>query len=63
MNERKILVVDDEAPIREMLVKAFGKAGYAVRAVSSGEEALKIFFANQLNWMHFISPSMTLLKR
>ena len=43
MNERKILVVDDEAPIREMLVKAFGKAGYAVRAVSSGEEALKVF--------------------
>jgi DNA-binding response OmpR family regulator len=43
MNERKILVVDDEAPIREMLAKAFGKAGYAVRAVSNGEEALEAF--------------------
>jgi DNA-binding NtrC family response regulator len=31
MSQRKILIVDDEAPIREMLEMAFGKAGYLVR--------------------------------
>lgn len=42
MNEKKILVVDDEASIREMLERAFSSKGYSVAAVASGEEALKI---------------------
>jgi DNA-binding response OmpR family regulator len=42
MPERKILIVDDEASIREMLEMAFGKAGYLVRLANGAEEALKI---------------------
>ena len=42
MSERKILIVDDEASIREMLEMAFGKAGYLVRLATGAEEALGI---------------------
>jgi DNA-binding NtrC family response regulator len=42
MSERKILVVDDEASIREMLEMALGKAGYLVRLAIGAEEALGI---------------------
>jgi DNA-binding response OmpR family regulator len=42
MSERKILIVDDEASIREMLEMAFGKAGYLVRLAIGAEEALGI---------------------
>ena len=42
MNNKVVLVVDDEADIRDMLEKAFGKAGYSVRSAASGEEALAI---------------------
>jgi CheY-like chemotaxis protein len=42
MSQRKILIVDDEAPIREMLEMAFGKAGYLVRLAAGAEEALGI---------------------
>jgi len=40
MMENKILVVDDEASIREMLEIAFEKAGYAVWSAGTAEEAL-----------------------
>ena len=42
VSERKILIVDDEASIREMLEMAFGKAGYLVRLATGAEEALEI---------------------
>jgi len=42
MNERKLLIVDDEAYIRELLESAFSKAGYTVLSASCGEEALGI---------------------
>lgn len=42
MVERKILVVDDEAPIRDMLVTAFTRAGYATFTADNGEQALEI---------------------
>ena len=42
MSERKILVVDDEASIREMLEMALSKAGYLVRLATGAEEALGI---------------------
>jgi len=42
MNEKKILVVDDEATIRVMLKSAFRRVGYSVYSVASGEEALEI---------------------
>ena len=42
MSKRKILVVDDEASIREMLEMALSKAGYLVRLATGAEEALGI---------------------
>ena len=42
MSKRKILVVDDEALIRELLKDAFSKVGYRVHLASSGEDALAI---------------------
>jgi len=42
MNEKKILVVDDEASIRELLEMAFSSKGYSVASAASGEEALEI---------------------
>ena len=35
-----VLVVDDEAPIRQMLLRYLSRAGFAVSVASSGEEAL-----------------------
>jgi len=42
MASKKILVVDDEAIIRDLLEYSLGKEGYSVRTVASGEEALEI---------------------
>ena len=42
MKEKKILVVDDERSIREMLEMALNRAGYSVCSVSSAEEALDV---------------------
>jgi len=42
MDEKKILVVDDEVLILDMLKEAFGSAGYTVLTAESAEEALKI---------------------
>ncbi|HEU4618619.1 MAG TPA: phosphate regulon transcriptional regulator PhoB [Gammaproteobacteria bacterium] len=39
MTPKKVLVVEDEAPIREMLSFNLGRAGYAVEPVASGREA------------------------
>ena len=40
--ENKILVVDDEKAICDMLERAFTKAGYTVRCAGSGEEAVGV---------------------
>jgi len=40
MSLGRILVVDDEAPIREVLTEYFATEGYAVEAATSGVEAL-----------------------
>jgi len=42
MNEQKILVVDDEAPIRDVLEMAFTRAGYTIFLAANGEQALEI---------------------
>lgn len=42
MKEKKILVVDDERSIREMLEMALNRAGYSVCSVSCAEEALDV---------------------
>jgi CheY-like chemotaxis protein len=40
--DRKILVVDDEEPMRDVLSMAFSKEGYTVVCAASAEEALEI---------------------
>jgi DNA-binding response OmpR family regulator len=42
MNAKKILVVDDEASIREMFEMAFSRKGYSVGSAATGEEALEV---------------------
>jgi len=42
MEEKKILVVDDEEPIRDLFERAFTRVGYSVRTAESAEEALEI---------------------
>jgi CheY-like chemotaxis protein len=42
MARNKILVVDDEDAIRELLEYSLGKAGYSVHSAASGEAALEI---------------------
>ncbi|MEJ2748838.1 MAG: response regulator, partial [Anaerolineae bacterium] len=38
----RLLIVDDEAHIRSLLVKALGLAGYHVEEAASGDEALAL---------------------
>ena len=40
--EKKILVVDDEAPIRCILEKALSKAGFTVLGAANAEEGLEV---------------------
>jgi len=42
MNEKKILVLDDEEMIRDLLEQAFTRDGYMVRSVGTAEMAMKI---------------------
>ncbi|MFQ5706345.1 MAG: sigma-54-dependent transcriptional regulator [bacterium] len=42
MKTKSILIVDDEASVRESLDKALSKAGYATRTAKSGKEALAV---------------------
>ena len=37
---RKVLVVEDDRPIREMIVAALAEAGYAVAVARNGAEGL-----------------------
>ena len=41
-NKRKILVVDNEVSILEMLTEVFSSAGYTVRTAENAEESLNI---------------------
>ena len=41
----KILVIDDDAVIRDMLTEVLGDAGYAVEAAADGIEALRMIKA------------------
>ena len=48
MTNNKILIVDDEAPIRNMLKIALNKIGYKVRVATGAEEALEILEQEQI---------------
>ena len=43
--EKRVLIVDDEEPIRKAFTKAFERSGWKVQTAASGEEALKIMEA------------------
>ena len=42
MEQRKVLVVDDEAQIRKVLTRHLEKEGYAVNTAQDGSEALEL---------------------
>jgi two-component system phosphate regulon response regulator PhoB len=61
MNTKKILVVDDEAPIRMMLIQALVRSGFEVEEAADGNEALNKIADSMpdlllLDWM---MPGMT----
>jgi len=42
MSDRKILILDDQEEIRDLLQDASEKKGYIIRSVGSAEEVLEI---------------------
>ncbi|MDQ1270842.1 MAG: two-component system, OmpR family, response regulator VicR [Thermodesulfobacteriota bacterium] len=53
MENKKILIVDDESPILRLLSQVFTKAGYEVFTAESGRDALKIIEENNIMVMFF----------
>jgi CheY-like chemotaxis protein len=53
MSPKKVMVVDDEADIRELLSRALTKAGYQVKTAASAEEALVILEKDKY-WVFFL---------
>jgi len=53
MADRKILVVDDEKAIINLLTQAFARAGYLVQSAPTGKEALKLLEKEKINVMFF----------
>jgi len=53
MSDKKILVVDDEKAIINLLTQAFSRAGYTVRSAQSAEDALKLLENEKINVMFF----------
>ncbi len=51
MTEKKILVVDDEVAILNMLKRVFSKEGYTVRSAESAEEAIEILKHDRIHVM------------
>ena len=42
MTSSRIMVVDDEAPIRDLFLKCFSRAGYSVYTAESAEQAIAL---------------------
>ena len=53
MSEKKILVVDDEQAIINLLTQAFSRAGYIVRSAQSAETALELLQKEEIHVMFF----------
>jgi len=53
MSDKKILVVDDETAIVNLLTQAFSRAGYIVRSAPDAETALKLLENETINVMFF----------
>lgn len=47
--DRKLLIVDDEVSIRDLLQSAFSDAGYSVHLAENGEQALYILKQHQID--------------
>jgi DNA-binding NtrC family response regulator len=61
MEEKKVLMVEDEQMLIDLYEKAFSDAGYTVRTAGSAEEALEILKREQF-WVMFLDlnlPGMT----
>lgn len=54
---RKILIVDDEESVRNLLTKAFSKRNYDVITAESGAEALKIIDQDNI-YVNFLDLNM-----
>jgi len=61
MDEKKILVVDDETAILNLLNQVFSKHGYTVFTSDNGDEALKVIEDENIQVMFFDlqMPDMT----
>jgi len=57
MDEKRILVVDDEPHIRDMYALAFSKAGYGFQKAESAEEALDIL-KKERYWVMFLDLNL-----
>ncbi len=49
--EKTILIVDDEAPIRKLLSKAFSQSGFNVVTAENGESALELLSGKSVQVM------------
>lgn len=58
--EKKILIVDDNAAVRNVLEKGFTKNGYTVQAAENAEEALEILKEEdiQVMFLDIMLPGM-----
>jgi two-component system, OmpR family, alkaline phosphatase synthesis response regulator PhoP len=68
MPEHKILVVEDEADIRELLVHNLKKEGFQVQSVGNGEDAIQLALAQPpdlvlLDWMLPFMNGLEVCKR
>ncbi len=56
---RRILVVEDDVVLRDMLVKGLRKAGYSVLAADTGERALHLLreWSERIEWL-FVDISL-----
>ena len=52
MNEKKILVVDDEPQVRDSFKLVFDMAGYTTYLAESGEDALEVLDKNNIQVMY-----------
>ncbi|MFC1555614.1 response regulator [candidate division KSB1 bacterium] len=52
MDEKKILVVDDEESIRELYQSILGEKGYIVETAESGEQALELLEKQNVQVMY-----------
>ncbi|HSW30462.1 MAG TPA: response regulator [Longimicrobiales bacterium] len=57
MVERKILVVDDEQPIRDLFTQILTRAGYQVTVAESGEAALEAMRSDPA-WVLFLDLNL-----